>query len=63
MPDVQALSRIDKIRLMQALAQELDGDIGAWIEADKSYPVWSPFEAHAAADVLMKLLQQERGQP
>ena len=41
-PEVQTLSRLDKIRLIQLLAQELERDEGGLIEPGRSYPVWSP---------------------
>ncbi len=63
LPDVQSLSRLDKIRLIQFLAQELERDEGALIEAGRSYPVWSPDRAFTAAATLLEALQTEKGQP
>ena len=42
LPDVQSLSRLDKIRLIQIVAQDLEQDESGLIEAGRSYPVWSP---------------------
>ncbi len=61
LPDVQTLSRLDKIRLIQLLAHELERDEGDLIEAGRSYPVWSPDRAFAAADALLQALVHENG--
>ena len=63
LPDVQTLSRVEKIRLIQFLAQELERDEGGLIEADRSYPVWSPDRAFTAAAALLQALEDEKGQP
>jgi hypothetical protein len=63
LPKVQTLSRLDKIRLIQLLAQELEQDEGGLIEPGRSYPVWSPERAFAAAATLMQALEEEKGQP
>jgi hypothetical protein len=49
LPEVQSLSRIDKIRLIQFLAQELERDESGLIEPGRSYPIWSPDRAFSAA--------------
>jgi hypothetical protein len=63
LPEVQALSRADKLRVIQFLAQELAREEGCPIEPGRSYPVWSPDSAFAAAAALMQALQNEKGQP
>lgn len=64
LPEVRSLSREDKARLMQFLAQELSAtDPIALLTPGQSYPVWSPVDAFAAADTLSKLLDAERAQP
>ncbi len=60
--EVQLLSRLDKIRLIQFLAQELEQDEGGLIEAGRSYPVWSPDRAFTAAAALLEALEDEKGQ-
>lgn len=62
LPDVQTLSREDKLRLMQMLVQELARDQAAGIEPGRSYPVWSPDQAFPAAATLMQALEHEKGQ-
>jgi hypothetical protein len=54
LPSVQALSKLDKIRLIQFLALELERDESDLIEPGRSYPVWSPDRAFSAAPVLLE---------
>jgi hypothetical protein len=63
LPEVQRLSRLDKIRLIQFLAQELEGDEEGLIEAGRSYPIWSPDRAFTAAAALLQALDEEKSQP
>lgn len=60
LPEVQTLSRLDKIRLIQLLAQELEQGEAALIEPGKSYPVWSPDTAFTAAAELIRVLDEEK---
>jgi hypothetical protein len=62
LPEVRALSRLDKIRLIQFLAQELERDESDLIEAGRSYPLWSPDRAFSAAAALLQALEDEKGQ-
>ena len=63
LPEVQTLSRLDKIRLIQFLTQELVQDEESPIKPGRSYPVWSPDRAFAAAAVLLQALEDEKGKP
>jgi len=63
LPDVQTLSRLDKIRLIQFLARELERDEEGLIEPGRSYPIWSPDRAFTAAAALLQALDDEKGQP
>jgi hypothetical protein len=63
LPEVQMLSRLDKIRLIQILAQELEREEGELIEPGRSYPVWSPDRAFRAAGALLDALEDEKGGP
>ena len=56
LPRVQSLSKLDKIRLIQILAQDLERDEGGLIEPGRSYPVWSPDRAFAAAAAMLQAL-------
>lgn len=55
-PEAKSLSRVDKLRLIQLLAEELAGDEGSDIKDNQSYPVWSPDSAFDAADVMLQAL-------
>lgn len=61
LPEVQTLSRLDKIRLIQILAQELEREESDLIEPNRSYPVWSPDQAFTAAGALLQALEDEKG--
>jgi hypothetical protein len=64
LPDVRSLSRDDKAQLLQLLTQELSAtDPAALLTPGQSYPVWSPVNAFAAADTLLKVLDSERARP
>jgi len=59
-PEAKSLSRVDKLRLIQILAEELAGDEPSNnIKADQSYAVWSPESAFQAADVMLQALANE----
>jgi putative addiction module component (TIGR02574 family) len=60
LPNVRSLSRLDKIRLIQLLAQELEQDEACLIEPGRSYPVQSPNRAYAAAAALLQALEEEQ---
>lgn len=61
---IQELSKIDKLRLMQFLATELVKEEGVnFFVENQEYPIWSPYDCPEAADTLMNLLamkQQEQ---
>jgi hypothetical protein len=57
---LQLLPRPDKLRAMQFLSAELAREERkAIIEVGESYPVWSPFDAHDAAAILLQVLQDK----
>lgn len=60
LPEIQTLSRVDKIRLIQLLAQDLERDVSNLIEPGQSYPVWSPDQAFSAAEAMLKALEDAR---
>jgi hypothetical protein len=58
LPTLQLLTRSDKLRAIQFLAAELEReDESHLIEPGRSYPIWSPFDAHAAATILLLSLR------
>lgn len=63
LPGVESLSRLDKIRLIQFLAQELEREAGNSIEPGRSYPFPSPDRAFSAAAALLQELEEAKGQP
>jgi len=56
-PAVRALPRRDKFLLVQELIAELAQEEGG---TAVDYPVWFPYDAHAAAATLLQLRQQEK---
>lgn len=61
LPTVRALSRADKLSLLQFLATELAREEGVpLVEGGTSYPVWTPLHAWDAAAVLLQALEKER---
>jgi hypothetical protein len=61
LPALHALSRADKLRVIQHLAGDLAQDEGVpMFEAGVSCPIWTPLEAYDAAASLMKMLEAER---
>jgi hypothetical protein len=63
LPEGRSLSRLDKIRLIQFLAQDLEQDESGMIEPGRSYPLWSPDRAFTAAAALLQALEAEKSQP
>ena len=63
LPEIQSLSRDEKIRLMHVLAQELEQELGELIETGRSYPVGSPDREFAAAAALLQALAEDKVSP
>lgn len=59
-PVLRALPRHDKFLLAQELLAELAQEEG--VQAIE-YPVWSPYDAHDAAAILLQLLEREKANP
>jgi hypothetical protein len=57
--EVQTLSRLDKIRLIGLLAQDLERDEEGLTGPGRSYPVWSPDRAFSAAAALLQALEED----
>ena len=58
---VQALPRVDKLRLMQFLAFELAREEGvALLQPNEDYPMWTPYDAFDAASTLLNALKEEQ---
>jgi len=63
LPEVQSLSQLDKVRLIQFLAQDLERQGGLVIEPGRSYPLPSPDRAFGAAAALLQALEEDKAQP
>ena len=63
-PDIKMLERADKLRLMQLLVVDLAQEEGIpLLSADTEYPIWTPWDAFAAGDTLLRMLQTHQGEP
>jgi hypothetical protein len=59
-PLVNNLSQSDKLSLFKLLAAQVpDAELQAIFSASE-YPVWSPYEATEAANILMQMIQDEQ---
>ncbi len=60
-PLVNDLNESDKLSLFKLLAAQIpDAELQAIFSATE-YPVWSPYDATEAADILMQVIQADRG--
>lgn len=58
---VKQLSRVEKLGLIQFIASELAKEEGINLIKDRdAYPVWSPFDAFEASDILYEALKKEK---
>jgi len=60
LPEVRSLSRGEKIKLIQLLAQELGREEAEIIESGRDYPMWSPDSAFAAGATMLEVLAEEK---
>ena len=61
LPDIQSLSRGEKLRLIEMLAHDLAGaEDEPLILPNRSYPVWSPDTAFAAAATMLEVLDARK---
>jgi hypothetical protein len=61
-PSLKKLSRQEKIKAIQFLASDLAEEEIEQIEADKSYEIWSPYNAFSAEKTLTEMLQNHSQQ-
>jgi hypothetical protein len=58
---VRKLSRVEKLGLIQFIISELAKEEGINLIKDSdSYPIWSPFDAFEASDILYSELKKEK---
>lgn len=56
---LRKLDRVDKLQIIQFLAAELANEENNLIKSGASYPVWSPYDAVEAANIMLKALNAE----
>jgi hypothetical protein len=61
LPSVRALSRVEKLHLIQLLAEDLaQSEESGPLVPGQTYSLWSPHQAYQAAEVLLRELDAER---
>ena len=59
-PTLRNLNRAEKLYVMQLLVSELaQEEEPAFFKPGAEYPIWSPYDAFEAADIMMKALAAE----
>ncbi|HLU09551.1 MAG TPA: hypothetical protein VK003_07775 [Oceanobacillus sp.] len=58
--ELHKLSRVEKIRAMRLLLDDLAAEEEPFFPATAEYAVWSPFDCADASEKLTALLEQER---
>jgi hypothetical protein len=54
---LRALDRAEKLHVLQVLVSELAQEEAHLLRPDMTYTIWSPYDAHEAADAMLKLLK------
>lgn len=58
LPKIHELSKLDKLKLMQFLSNELvQAETQDFFTEGQEYPIWSPYHCTEAANTLMSLLE------
>ncbi|MEG3877759.1 hypothetical protein QT972_10295 [Microcoleus sp. herbarium7] len=61
LPKLQELSRADQLRVIEFLASQLSKqETLSLLEPGRTYEVWSPYDAFEAADVLGRMLEEDK---
>lgn len=61
LPTIQSLPRADKLRLIQLLAADVARDDEIALEvADKTVPIWSPYDSFQGAAAVLRLLDEDK---
>jgi hypothetical protein len=61
LPSLKELDRSDKFKAMQFLMLELAREEHVNLLPPGEYPIWSPYSAYEAAEVLYKVLKEKTG--
>ncbi|MBW4447362.1 MAG: hypothetical protein KME38_10975 [Spirirestis rafaelensis WJT71-NPBG6] len=56
---LRKLNRAGKLQVIQLLATELANEENNLIQSGASYPVWSPYDAVEAANIMLEALNAE----
>jgi hypothetical protein len=54
---LRALNRGEKLHVLQVLVSELAQEEANLLRPGVTYPIWSPYDAHEAADAMLKMLK------
>ncbi|WP_017296034.1 hypothetical protein [Geminocystis herdmanii] len=61
LPQLNRLSRMEKLKIIEFLASSLAEDEQiSELKPNTTYPIWSPFDSHSASHQLASLLQEEQ---
>jgi hypothetical protein len=64
LPELQSLSRADRLRVVQVLVTDLAREEGVTLlEQGSTYPVWTPYGASDAAAAVCEALRKEGAAP
>jgi hypothetical protein len=55
--NLRALDRSEKLHVLQVLVSELAQEEQKSLRAGMSYPIWSPYDAHEAAETMLRFLR------
>jgi hypothetical protein len=58
LPRLRQLPRMEKLHVIQFLVSELAQEETALLQPDVAYPIWSPYDAFDAAEVMLKALAE-----
>lgn len=56
---LRKLDRVDKLQIIELLAAELAKEETNLLKSGASYPVWSPYDAVEAANIMLEALNAE----
>lgn len=60
LPRLRQLPRAEKLHVIQVLVSELAQEETLLLQPGVSYPVWSPYDAFEAAEVMLKALEEPK---
>lgn len=58
--ELKNLNRADKLRALQVLVMDLAAEEDAMLVSNKTYEVWSPYDAPQAAQTLLNMLDEDK---